>query len=412
MATAVAITKYPFDPTGRLASNLVNGEQHALTGVTGHSFYFFIPQYAPFFEEGLIVTYKTLTGETRPLVKGVDYYPSHYFLGASRSCNKPIYSSISILNRALVGTVTLRYQTLGGEWIKDANVISEVLADRIHNPRVTTWEQVVDQPALFPVIDHAWNLVDMVGMSKVVEAINLMSDKILQAGSSLSSQHISARGNPHGLTAGDIGAVTLSQLTARVNEAIRNAGAANTDNLIEGTKNLFLTEARARAVTLGAIPAVQNVSIAATDKFTDAMAKLQVQTNDLATKVASKVSAINPSFQGIMIETLGTVNATTAATSLKIRDASSWRVNIQATTAIQFDTTGIGDATGKMVEFALVTVNDATANRAISWPSNIRWVDGVTPPRTLAARGRDEYYFSSDDNMVTWTGSLANLNTK
>jgi hypothetical protein len=412
MATAVAITKYPFDPTGRLASNLVSGEQHALTGVTGHSFYFFIPQYAPFFEEGLIVTYKTLNGETRTLVKGVDYYPTHYFLGASRSCNKPIYSSISILNRALVGTVTLRYQTLGGEWIKDANVISEVLADRIHNPRITTWEQVVDMPALFPVVDHAWNLVDMVGMSKVVEAINLMSDKILQAGSSLSSQHINDRGNPHGLTAGDIGAVTVSQLTARVNEAVRNAGAANTDTLVEGAKNLFITDSRVRAVTLGTIPSAQNVSIAATDKFIDALAKLQVQTTELVKKVDAKANSTNPSFQGVVLESLGTVNATTATTSLKIRDASSWRVNIQATTAIQFDTTGIGDATGKMVEFDLVTVNDATANRALSWPSNIRWVDGVTPPRTLAARGRDEYYFSSDDNMVTWTGSLANLNIK
>lgn len=413
MANAVAITKYPFDPTGRLASNLITAEQHALAGVSGHDFYFFIPQYAPFFEEGLVVTYKTLAGATRVLVKGVDYYPTHYFLGASRATNKPIYSSISILNRALVGTVSVRYQTLGGEWVKDANVISEVLADRIHNPRVTTWEQVIEMPNLFPVIDHAWNLVDMVGMSQVVGAINSMADKIILASNSLSSQHINARGNPHGLTAKDINAVTVTELQKAVADAVKDTAGVSTDTLIEGTTNLFYTAARVRAVTLGTLSTTAgSTAIAAADKLVDSLVKLQNQIATIKTNTDAKVNTMNPAFRGIGTEHLETVNATTATTPLELSKASAWVVNVGASTAIQFNIAGTPDAAGKMIEFSLTTINDATANRAISWPVNVRWVDGVTPPRTLAANGRDEYYFTSSDNKVTWTGSLSNANIK
>lgn len=357
MATATAIPKYAFDPTGRLASNLVKAEPHALTGVNGHDFYFFIPQYAPFFKDGFKIIYKTLTGETRPLVEGVDFYFSHYFLGASRACNKPVYSSISVLNRALVGTVIIEYQTLGGEWIKDANVISEVLADRIHNPRVTTWEQVVDMPGLFPVVNHEWNLVDMVGMSQVVAAINKMADKILQAGSSLSNQHITARGNPHGLTAADINAVTTDVLKAEVTKAVRNAGAGVTDNMTEGTKNLFFTEQRVRDTKLGVLSeTVTAQPIAAADEFSDAMVKLQKQITATNQVVSGKAASTNPVFTGIIMEHLEPMAATTAETILPLRKASTWRVNVGVSTAIVFDKTGIANATGKTIDLSLIHI--------------------------------------------------------
>jgi len=413
MTTVITSPAYPVDYSGRNAANLITNEQQVLTGVTGHDYYFIIPRYAPYFESSLTISFKALSGEVRVLKSGIDYYPTHYFLGASRACASQIYSSITFLNQALVGTVTMSYQTLGGEWVEDTGTIAEVLADRVRNPRITTWEQVVDLPGLFPVVDHAWNLVDMVGMSAVVDALGRVSDAIANAASALAVQHLNDISNPHKVTAEQVGAVTPSQLTAAVSSALAEAGAANTDNLTEGTRNLFFTEARVLGTDLASLPdAGQNIAITKTDTIISALANLQAQQVAANSSIAKCAPSANPTFTGLTAEHLETISATTALTSLDLSQASAWLININVSTSIAFNLNNVKNATGNVLEFAITTINGATGNQAISWPSSVRWADGVTPPRTVAAYARDEYYFYSIDGGATWVGSLSNLNVK
>jgi hypothetical protein len=44
-----------------------------------------IPAATPFFGDSMSLNFKSLQGDIRPLVLGIDFYLSHYFLGASRA---------------------------------------------------------------------------------------------------------------------------------------------------------------------------------------------------------------------------------------------------------------------------------------------------------------------------------------
>jgi hypothetical protein len=139
----------------------------------------------------------------------------------------------------LAGVVQLQYQTLGGIWTIDQQEIATILADAVYNPRVTTWEQVTYQPITFPVIDHDWDLVDLVGMSEVVNAVNAVQTAILQQASTGITAHLVNYNNPHQTTAAQTGAPTVAQVTAMITAAVtgtNGAGFAPTESPnFEGT---------------------------------------------------------------------------------------------------------------------------------------------------------------------------------
>jgi len=168
-------TVYSFDHTGSAPANKIIGEQHVITSINNPTYHFIVPKFSPFFANGLVLTFKDINNVSRPLVEGIDFILGYQFIGASRSCAKPIYGAVSFLNLTLTGIVTATYQTIGGDWTIDSAKIDEILSDEIRNPRTITWEQVVNLPSLFPVIDHQWNLIDLVGMSDVVDKLDDIS---------------------------------------------------------------------------------------------------------------------------------------------------------------------------------------------------------------------------------------------
>jgi hypothetical protein len=171
-------TPYVFDPQGTLESNKITGEQHIITSVSHRDYHFIVPTYAPFFREGCVVVHKDVENNIRTLVEGLDFYFAFQFIAASRSCAKPIYGGISFLNLELAGVITIEYQTVGGDWTISPVLINEILSNISVNPRVISWEQVAAVPTLFPVVDHEWNLQDLVGMSDVVDSIGGVIDAV------------------------------------------------------------------------------------------------------------------------------------------------------------------------------------------------------------------------------------------
>lgn len=165
-------TPYQFDPTGTLPANRITGEQHIITAASAGNYHYVVPTFSPFFSDGCSVSYRDIDNNVRILVEGIDFHFGYQFIAASRSCAKPIYGGISFLNLELAGVVTLAYQTVGGNWTLDSVAINEILSDTLRNPRVVSWEQIANVPTLFPVVDHEWNLQDLVGMSDVQDAID------------------------------------------------------------------------------------------------------------------------------------------------------------------------------------------------------------------------------------------------
>lgn len=199
------IISYPFDPTGMNATNKVIGEQQAITSVNFRDYHYIIPRWAPFFAQNLVISFNNTDGSTRTLVEGVDFYLGYQFIDASKACAKPIYGAIQFLDTDLAGVITLTYQTIGGDWTISTQQIMEILANDLYNPRTTSWETVVERPVDFPVIDHQWDLVDMVGASQIVEAIDEVRDAISGGAGGGLAQHVADKSNPHDVTAVQVG---------------------------------------------------------------------------------------------------------------------------------------------------------------------------------------------------------------
>lgn len=215
---------YPFDPTGQLASNRIVDEPIIITSPGSRLFHWTMPKFCPFFEEGATLKLRDLEGNIIPLTNKVDYYFSHKFMEASLATMHPVWGSITFLRRDIVGTLLFSYNTIGGEWTVDSQKIAELMLNTSVNPRITTWEQVVDRPREFPVIDHPWNLVDMVGMKDVVDVLERFLQAYLSSldpdgggGSGALYDHINNKRNPHQVTADQVDAFTKAQITSMLN---------------------------------------------------------------------------------------------------------------------------------------------------------------------------------------------------
>ena len=170
---------YKLDPTGSLAANRVVDEQHIVTFRNHKDFHFIVPKFAPFFEKNMVVKFQE-TGTRIPevLVFNKDYYFTHHFHQGSLSVASPLYGSITLLRREMQGVITLEYNPLGGDWCVDEATIQRILADRIHNPRITYWDQVAELPYRFPVTNHDWNIKDMYGGKEIVRSILSIADEL------------------------------------------------------------------------------------------------------------------------------------------------------------------------------------------------------------------------------------------
>lgn len=229
-------TVYPFDPTGTSSANRIINEQHVITAVNFRNYHYVIPDFAPFFKNNFQIKIQYEDGQERPLEEGRDYYFSNQFIDASRACAKPVYGSISFLDTNLYGIMTVSYNTVGGMWTLTAEEILRILAEEMRNPRITTWEQITYLPERFPVVDHEWDLVDMVGASKVVESIDSITQAIYASNAGGLAAHINNLDNPHSVTKAQVGLA-----------AVQNFGIATQLQATEGLiSTAYMTPLRVR----------------------------------------------------------------------------------------------------------------------------------------------------------------------
>lgn len=198
-------TVYPFDPTGTSSANRISNEQKVITAVNFRKYHYVIPDFAPFFKNNFQIKIQYEDGTVRDLVEGRDYYFSNQFIDASRACAKPVYGSISFLDTSLYGIMTISYNTVGGMWNLTPQEILRILAEEMRNPRITTWEQITYLPERFPVVDHEWDLVDMVGAKEVVASIDGVTQAIYASNAGGLGAHINNLDNPHSVTKAQVG---------------------------------------------------------------------------------------------------------------------------------------------------------------------------------------------------------------
>lgn len=228
-----------FDPTGTNPSNLITGEKQTITGVNGNDYHVIVPLFAPFFASDLSISIQN-NNSNRLLIEGIDYVLAYQFIGASRGCSKAVYGAISFINNNLSGEVSLNsYRTIGGHWTLNIVKVNELLSNQVQNPRTTSWEQIVQLPSVFPVIDHEWDLTDLVGARDIVSSIDSIGTAIAAAAvhaegveaKALVELHTLDKNNPHDVTAADVG----------LNNVLNYGIASDTESLVGEVNNKYST---------------------------------------------------------------------------------------------------------------------------------------------------------------------------
>ncbi len=256
---------YDFDPTMSNAANQVKGEQHVITSVNFRDYHYIIPKYAPLFAESLSIKMQYPNGTTRPMVEGKDYYLGFQFMDASATTDHPVYSAISFLDTDTEGVLTIDYHTVGGMWTLTPQQILQILANNLRNPRITSWEQVVNPPERFPPINHPHDIVDFKTMSDVQLAVDRVRDAILANSGGGLAAHIGNFGNPHNVTKAQVGLAN-----------VQNYAIATTVEAQAGTSNVkYMTPLRVKEAIDVLAANLVNAHTARTDN-PHAVTKLQV----------------------------------------------------------------------------------------------------------------------------------------
>lgn len=243
MSTVIPI--YPFDPDGDAVTNLVHEQQPLESNGVFDNFYL-IPRAAPFYAGSVkLVLYPGAI----PLIEGKHYNFGHHFKDASHTIGQAIYGSITFYDRDMKGIVDMTYQSLGGAWTLDEATILEILENEVRNPRITSWETIVELPFQFPVVNHKFDIEDFVGMSDVTDELAGIKQALEDKGGGAIDEHIKNKANPHEVTKTQVGLGLVDNFpTASVAEA--QAATLNTR---------FMTPLRTRqaieAVALSALTA-------------------------------------------------------------------------------------------------------------------------------------------------------------
>lgn len=254
---------YPLDTTGLSPANLISNEDHTLTSANSSTYHFVVPEFAPFYREGFIISHRPVgsSGFT-VLTPGVDYNFAFPYVGATLQTGKPIYGAISFINLLLEGTVRLTYQTVGGEYTLDETNLIEITANIVYNPRITTWEQVSGAPAHFPPVTHAWTPQDLVGQQDLLTKLDQIRDAILNPASGGLLSHIGDYGNPHRVNKHQVGLgsvmnfpiATIAECVAGLatDRYVTPGGLRAAMSLIDTRQYLTLNE----AITLTEVPKI------------------------------------------------------------------------------------------------------------------------------------------------------------
>lgn len=160
------LTKYPYDPTGKSATNKVADEEHKVEGTYKRVI---VPHHAPFFLQGL----KIVTKSGRPLTPDLEYKAIYLHREATEATGAGVYTAIIILNELLIDDLLVSYQTVGGEIFSTvASAIHEAIQALDSISLEVHWDDIKFKPEEYNPADHKHHSRDLIGMKETVEALH------------------------------------------------------------------------------------------------------------------------------------------------------------------------------------------------------------------------------------------------
>jgi hypothetical protein len=255
---ATEVLRYSLDPTGVNPDNLVSGEVKTMPNRKIRAV---APQYGAFFSKSLVVT-DVATGKA---LTADQYYAAEMYEQPTLEYGQEICSIVMIVDPTVSSQVSLQYQALGGEYSSSQDAIINQLYNLSLDDRPVSWPNVVGKPDAFPPSPHLHDAGDLYGFEYVVQAIDRLRAAVLlgdtashdailryvdaaiasiqtqiDSGNVALQQHVQDHGNPHQVSAAQVGAYTKAQSDA--NDATVASNAATATNQVKSSLNTHLAD--------------------------------------------------------------------------------------------------------------------------------------------------------------------------
>ena len=451
-----------YDPTGILSGNLFTNEVH--TPIT-------IPQVVPvnnpFYGNGFTVTgIKASDSSVQTLALYTDFVWSPMFAVCSANTGKEVYSYILLMDFAKWSSISVTYHAVGGN--QDSVLDEQIIAAGDFDKTVlANWLLFEGDAVALDAYGVDYNLrntgvaylfaskLDTIALalktpSTYLDFINTDFANLRSQVNGIQSQIVSwaaSFANNGVLTGtwvtaayvtdyvttyvnGYVNAAITAALNAFTPPSINMSGdATNVGNVVTLVNSAvvgklltgFVSAAGALVGTdslLGAIEKLDGNVLLKANKdnpiFTSAV-NLNAGSSINATGSASDydlpvnakgIGFVKPNKlkTAIAQEIVTYLTATLSITNIDLSLGTTFVVTISANTTFNFINF---QANIDMTSFTLITVNDATAGRAVAFPSAVTWAGGVLPPRTTTANKSDAWSFFTNNQGAVIVGSLA-----
>ena len=169
----VPVVRFQLDPTGTNPNNLVTNEPHSLD--TNVQIRAIAPTYGPFYEAGLVIT----DSATNTALSSSQYSLVELLQDATMLFGQGIYGVILITDSAVSSSVSITYQSLGGEYQSSSAGVINAYQTLIGDNRPVDWVNVLNKPAQYPPTLHEHLLSDVYGFQTIVAALERVKNAIV-----------------------------------------------------------------------------------------------------------------------------------------------------------------------------------------------------------------------------------------
>lgn len=132
----------------------------------------------PFYRNNHQVYHIQSNGTPLLLDEGRDYLLGHKYVDASQQTNRVIYGTVCVINSALLGSIRIDANYVGGAWELTTQRVIEALANISSNPRDVSYEQLLNIPDAFPPGPHEHTENEVAGIAQVIEGIDELKQAI------------------------------------------------------------------------------------------------------------------------------------------------------------------------------------------------------------------------------------------
>lgn len=156
---------YPYDPTGKAASNRFH-EEHIVKSDDKNVRVIRL-RHAPFFRP-LTITYGN---SDSPLTEGVDFEYAYELVELDDCVAGPVFMGVNLLNPLILGSVRFEGNHLGGTFYAPYFEMMDDLIKHLNNPVSASWLSLLGRPALMPPLPSATSWDDLLNKKYLASAI-------------------------------------------------------------------------------------------------------------------------------------------------------------------------------------------------------------------------------------------------